>query len=80
MTCRELDDRLDGYLAGEVSSAERADVELHLAGCSPCEKYVESYRRTLRAAKAAFAGDAAPSELRAELVRSIVTALRRSRS
>jgi len=80
MTCRELDERLDDYLCGEVSSVERADVDLHLAGCSPCERYVESYRRTLRAAKAVFADDSAPSDLRPELVRSIVMAFRRSRS
>jgi len=76
MTCRELDEFLADYVAGELAPAVRAEFERHLAICPTCVTYLDTYRRTIRLARSA--GDAAVgSEVPAELVDSIVAALRR---
>ena len=36
MTCTEMDARIDALLDGELASAERAEVEAHLAACAAC--------------------------------------------
>ncbi len=36
MTCAEMDVRIDALLDGELSGAERAEVEAHLAACAAC--------------------------------------------
>jgi anti-sigma factor RsiW len=54
ITCRELVDFLMSYLDGELPEAKRADFEAHLADCPDCERYLSSYRDTVRLGKAAF--------------------------
>ena len=80
MTCKELDDRLDDYLSGDLSEAVRAELERHLGGCRPCLDYLASYRRTIRAAKSAFADQRVPTGVRPEVLAAILAALRRSSS
>jgi predicted anti-sigma-YlaC factor YlaD len=36
MTCTEMDARIDALLDGELTAADRAEVEAHLAGCAAC--------------------------------------------
>jgi hypothetical protein len=43
MSCTEL--RLDEYLDGELSAADRADVEGHLASCTACRAELERSRK-----------------------------------
>ena len=42
-------DRLDAYLLDELSTAERAAVDEHLASCADCRAHVTELRRTLAA-------------------------------
>ncbi len=51
MTCRELIERLLDYVEG---AAAPDAFEQHLAGCSSCRAYVDSYLKTIRVARGAF--------------------------
>jgi anti-sigma factor RsiW len=51
MTCRELIERLLDYVEGTATPDE---FDAHLAGCSSCRAYVDSYRETIRIAHGAF--------------------------
>jgi predicted anti-sigma-YlaC factor YlaD len=50
MTCRELIERLLDYVEG---SAPREEFEDHLARCSSCRAYLQSYLTTIRLARGA---------------------------
>lgn len=52
MTCREFIEFLWQYLSEELSPAERAKFEEHLARCSPCVRYLKSYGETIKLGKA----------------------------
>ena len=43
---------LPELVAGTIADAERARVELHLAGCSVCEEFGGAYGATVRALRA----------------------------
>lgn len=45
MRCEELQPQLPAYLLGELSGAEAADVERHLAGCRSCAAELDEYRQ-----------------------------------
>lgn len=44
MDCDRLHDRLDAYLAGDLTAPERAEVEAHLDACGECASVVASMR------------------------------------
>jgi hypothetical protein len=48
MTCRELAELLDGFVAGELPEEHCRQIQDHLGICSPCIHYVETYRLTIR--------------------------------
>jgi anti-sigma factor RsiW len=51
MQCHQIQERLSAALDGELSAAERADVDQHLAGCATCRaelSALESLDRDLR--------------------------------
>ena len=50
LTCRELTDFLDGYLANELDLNVRAEFDRHLSICPTCLDYLRSYEATIRAA------------------------------
>ncbi len=52
MTCQELDQRLDDWLAGALAPSEAASVEAHLAGCAACREAERKLRRVLAHAAA----------------------------
>lgn len=45
MDCRTIEPLLQGYLDGEVTSAEESEVLFHLKGCSSCQKELERSER-----------------------------------
>lgn len=51
MDCREIEERLPWYLHQSLAAAERAEVEVHLAGCARCREALDA----TRAASALFA-------------------------
>lgn len=79
-TCREMiEDFLAAYVADELEGDVLDRFERHLALCPSCVAYVESYRRTIDAAKEAIASaEAAEAKVVADppedLVRAILAA------
>ena len=50
LSCREVVEILDDYLAGEMPAGERDRLERHLAECEGCVNYLEQLRTTIRLA------------------------------
>jgi anti-sigma factor RsiW len=63
-------DLLMDYLEGEVTDDVRETIEAHVAGCSKCVAFLESYRATPRIMRNATA-----AELPEDLARSLEAAL-----
>jgi anti-sigma factor RsiW len=80
MTCRELTEFLADYLEGELPEPRKLVFEQHLAACPDCRLYLDSYRRTVEAAKAAYAtdDDAIPQGVPPALVQAVLEARRRA--
>jgi len=73
ITCRELTEFLDDYLAGELDSQRTEIVRKHLAVCPDCVNYLESYRRTIALGRSAMidSGAPAPTDVPAGLIKAI---------
>jgi anti-sigma factor RsiW len=78
LTCKQLLDFLDDYVAEDLAPDARREFDRHLALCPPCVAYLEGYRETIRLGRASLeASDApAPADVPDELVRAILTARR----
>jgi len=74
LTCREILDFLSDYLDGALPPAAAAAFERHLAICPECVAYLDNFRATLHAAKAAF--DTPAANLPEELVQAILASRR----
>lgn len=75
MTCREAIEFLMEYLDGELPTEVRAEFDRHLAVCTSCVAYLETYRATVQLEKAAFCeGETAMPPLPEELVQAILAA------
>ena len=74
MKCRECDEFLVDYVAGELPADVLATFETHLARCRNCRVYLEQYRATIQAGKTAC--DAYKEGLRMpeELIQAILAA------
>lgn len=80
ITCREFVEFLDRYVEGELTDAERATFDEHMADCSPCVDFLDSYKQTTGLCREAFGDPEAPlscPEVPDELVRAILEAKRR---
>ena len=76
-TCHEVLDFLSEYLDGALPGTTAAAFEEHLAICHDCRAYLDNFRATLRATKAAYASHAAP-EVPEELVQAILASRRQA--
>jgi anti-sigma factor RsiW len=47
LACSEVLDLLSGYLDGELSERDRAQVEEHLRGCDGCARFGGEFRATV---------------------------------
>ena len=74
MTCRDFIGFLLDYWEDRLDPEERRRFDQHLALCPHCEAYLESYRRTVDLAAAAF-----DQEAPAEAPRELIDAILRSR-
>jgi anti-sigma factor RsiW len=77
MNCREFTEFLHEYLFGNLAAEERAEFEKHLAECSWCVAYLDSYQKTIQLEKDAFfvAEDAPPpADAPEELIQAILRA------
>lgn len=79
ITCRELIEFLDDYVAGELDRARREAFESHLRECQACRSYLATYRATMRlSAEAAHdAAQHAAERVPEDLVRAIMAARER---
>jgi anti-sigma factor RsiW len=46
LTCREAIRGLADYLEVALTEEELVELEAHLAGCEPCQAYLNTYRRS----------------------------------
>jgi len=75
LTCQQVLDFLSDYVEGRLSAFEAARLEEHLALCPPCVDYLNSFRATLAACRAAGAEAwQAAGPLPEELVQAILKA------
>jgi anti-sigma factor RsiW len=78
MNCRDFTEFLNVYFDGELSAAERAVFDEHVAECPDCTAYLQNYAETVRFGQVVFdANDAVPPEVPADLVTAILAALKR---
>jgi anti-sigma factor RsiW len=78
LTCREVVEFLWRYEENELSPAERAAFDAHLADCPCCGTYLASYRETVALEHEAF-GDLdawVPESVPEDLVKGILAARR----
>jgi len=79
MICRELNERLDDYLAGRLSDEDRAAFERHLARCSQCRDDLRTYRDTIELVRHSMADDGGqPGPASRDLTDAILDAWRRA--
>jgi anti-sigma factor RsiW len=80
ITCRELAEFLDDYVAGQLDPQRAGELERHLSVCPTCVKYLKTYRQTIGLGKAAFADEAAPApaDVPPSLIRAILAAAPKS--
>jgi anti-sigma factor RsiW len=60
VSCKELLEILNDYLDGELVVEQRQTIEFHMTGCKDCTIRVETYRQTVRLAKALPRCDSLP--------------------
>lgn len=69
--CKEIFARLSEYLDQDLPPDVCEQIERHMAGCAPCEEFVESLRRTVDLFREHATGAAPgplPERARAELL------------
>jgi anti-sigma factor RsiW len=76
ITCREVVDFLDRYLARELDPDATARFERHLSECPPCVVYMQTYEAATELGRAVLAPTEAPPE---EVPEDLVQAILRSR-
>lgn len=77
VTCELLIGFLLDYLEGELPGERRRAFEEHLAECDSCVAYLETYRETIRLARAAWEPARSAAEaMPPELVRAILASRR----
>jgi len=76
MTCRELTEFLEHYLAGELPAPVLRVFDHHLTLCVNCVRYVSQYRDTIASGRSAFADldVPVPDDVPDDLVAAILAA------
>lgn len=47
ISCRELYERLDAYLDGELQADSVSDIKKHIEVCKNCVAYVNTYKKSI---------------------------------
>jgi anti-sigma factor RsiW len=74
MTCQEVIALLADYLESAIGPERIAELERHLAGCDPCQAYLNTYRRT-RTLAAEAGRVAMPPEMKDRLRQFLIRSL-----
>jgi anti-sigma factor RsiW len=78
LTCKELIDQLDDFVADALSPEQLEDFRLHLEECPDCVNYLDSYRKTIAAAQHALtAMPPSTPEASEEFVENFMSTIRR---
>jgi anti-sigma factor RsiW len=72
--CRECDEFLVDYVAGDLPGDVLATFEVHLARCRNCRTYLEQYRATIKAGKTACEAYHEGLRMPEELIQAILAA------
>ncbi|MFN7967365.1 MAG: zf-HC2 domain-containing protein [Acidobacteriota bacterium] len=75
MTCREFAEFIDSFIGGGLSNDEAQEFHRHLAVCSDCVNYIDTYRRTIAMSKRAFESmpeASVPEDVPEDLVKAIL--------
>ena len=75
MTCNELLDLLHDYIGEELVVEQRQTIEIHITGCKDCTIRVETYRHTVRLARALPRCDKLPPAVEERLRRALESEL-----
>lgn len=73
LTCREMLDFLSDYLDGSLPRETASAFEEHLKVCPDCVAYLDNFRATLQATKAAYQSAPADAALPENLVQAILS-------
>jgi predicted anti-sigma-YlaC factor YlaD len=76
MTCREFAEFLDAFLAGTLSGEEGASFRRHLAVCTDCQSYLDTYRRTVDLCESMRRDAELPRDVPEDLVKAILQSRR----
>ncbi len=76
--CKEIFARLSEYLDQSLPPDMCEQIERHIAGCAPCEEFVESLRRTVELLRQYGPGPA-PGPLHEQARSELLAAFRRLR-
>lgn len=74
MTCREIADFLTDFLNNELPEAVHADFVAHMVICPDCQRYLDSFKKTIELGRGAFD----PVKEVANMPESLVKAILRS--
>jgi anti-sigma factor RsiW len=75
MNCQELIDLLHDYTSGELVVEQHRTVEVHLSECKHCFTLVETYRYTIKLARALPKCQRLPAEVEQRLRRKLAREL-----
>ena len=76
ITCRELTEFLDDYVAGALAASRRTLFDAHLAVCPDCRNYLASYRQAVE--MVATTRHLEPTGVPEELVKAVMAVRRRN--
>jgi predicted anti-sigma-YlaC factor YlaD len=77
VTCEEVLTFLWAYLAGELPPVKVEEFERHLAICSSCVAYLETYQQTVELSRGSVRAEDREEELPEDLVRAVMAARRK---
>jgi anti-sigma factor RsiW len=80
VTCKELLELLNDYVGEELVVEQRQTVEFHMTGCKDCTIRVETYRTTVRLARALPRCDRLPPPVEERLRKALEPELARDKS
>jgi anti-sigma factor RsiW len=71
LSCQELVELVTAYFDGALGAEDHLAFEDHVAGCRPCQIYLEQMRTTIR-----LAGRLTPESIPADAERELLAAFR----
>jgi hypothetical protein len=61
ISCKDMFESLSEYVDGHLDDSVCEEIRLHLQDCAPCEKFLDSFRRSIEISKLAGTVESPPS-------------------